>query len=161
VKLALLALLAGAIMTAPADHVAQIRTARAAYNAAIIARDTAGVRAAFVDDYKGIAGSGGELIAGGDAMAAYFARAFATSDFISFVRTPDVITVAVPADRAMERGHWLGRRKTAAGEAQLHGEYLAVWVHAIGGWRLRSESFVTLSQSEIIKDSPQGDVPAR
>ena len=148
-KLALLALLAGAAMTAPADDVARIRAARAAYNAAIIAHDVAGVRAAFGDDYNGIAGSGGELIAGGDAMAAYFARAFANPAFISFVRTPDVVTVAVPADRAMERGHWLGRRKVAGGEARLHGEYLAVWVPVAGGWRLRSESFVTLSQSDV------------
>ncbi len=147
-KLALLALLAGAMMTTPADDATQIRNARARYNAAIIARDVAGVRAAFIDSYRGIAGSGGELIDGGDAMAAYFANAFRNPDFISFVRTPDVVTIAVPADRAMERGHWLGRRKTAAGEAQLHGEYLAVWVPAPGGWRLRSESFVTLSQSD-------------
>lgn len=149
-KLALLAVIAATVAPAPADDVAAIRTARASYNAAIIARDVAGVRAAFIDDYKGLAGSGGELIAGGDAMAAYFARAFANPDFISFVRTPDVVAVAVPADRAMERGHWLGRRKTASSEARLHGEYLAIWVPVAGGWRLRSESFVTLSQSELL-----------
>lgn len=145
-KLALAALLMAT--AAPADDSAAIRAARAAYNAAIIAHDVAGVRAAFVDDYKGIAGSSGELIAGGDAMAAYFAGAFRNPAFISFVRTPDVITVAVPADRAMERGHWLGRTRTASGEARLHGEYLAVWVPTPTGWRLRSETFVTLSRSD-------------
>ena len=136
-------------MPSPADDTSQIRSARAAYNAAIIARDAAAIRAAFVDDYKGMAGSGGELIAGGDAMAAYFAQAFQNPAFISFIRTPDVITIATPADRAMERGHWLGRTKTASGEAQLHGEYLAVWVPSPAGWRLRSETFVTLSHSEV------------
>ncbi len=145
-KLALAALLMATAI--PADDTAAIRAARAAYNAAIIAHDVAGVRAAFVDDYKGIAGSGGELIAGGDAMAAYFAAAFRNPAFISFVRTPDVITIAVPADRAMERGHWLGRTRTATGEARLHGEYLAVWVPTPAGWRLRSETFVTLSRSD-------------
>ncbi len=133
----------------PADATAAIRAARAAYNAAIIAHDVAGVRAAFADDYTGIAGSGGELIAGGDAMAAYFANAFRNPAFIAFVRTPDVITIAVPADRAMERGHWLGRTRTATGEARLHGAYLGVWVPVRGGWRLRSETFVTLSHSTV------------
>lgn len=137
-KLALAALLMAT--AAPADDSAAIRAARAAYNAAIIAHDIAGVRAAFVDDYKGIAG--------GDAMAAYFAGAFRNPAFISFVRTPDVITVAVPADRAMERGHWLGRTRTASGEARLHGEYLAIWVPTPTGWRLRSETFVTVSRSD-------------
>jgi ketosteroid isomerase-like protein len=146
VKLALAALLMATAL--PADDTAAIRAARAAYNAAIIAHDVAAIRAGFVDDYKGIAGSGGELIDGGDAMAAYFARAFGNPAFISFVRTPDIITIATPADRAMERGHWLGRSRTATGEARLHGEYLAVWVPTPTGWRLRSETFVTLSRSD-------------
>jgi ketosteroid isomerase-like protein len=133
----------------PADDTAAIRAARAAYNAAIIAHDVAGVRAAFADDYTGIAGSGGELIAGGDAMAGYFANAFRNPAFIAFVRTPDVITIATPADRAMERGQWLGRTRTATGEACLQGEYLAVWVPVRGGWQLRSETFVTLSNSSV------------
>lgn len=146
-KLALAILLMAATVV-PGDDTARIRNARAAYNAAIIAHDVAAIRAVFVDDYKGIAGSGGELIDGGDAMAAYFARAFGNPAFISFVRNPDVITIATPADRAMERGHWLGRTRTASGEARLHGEYLAIWVPTPTGWRLRSETFVTLSRSD-------------
>lgn len=146
-KLAL-AIVLMAATAVPGDDTARIRNARAAYNAAIIARDVAVIRATFVDDYKGIAGSGGELIAGGDAMAVYFASAFRNPAFISFVRTPDVITVAAPADRAMERGQWLGRTRTATGETRLHGEYLAIWVPTPTGWRLRSETFVTLSRSD-------------
>lgn len=142
------ALMLGAATPMPADDAELIRAARGRHNAAIIAHDVAAVRAGFVDDYKGIAGSGGELIAGGDAMAAYFAAAFRNPAFISFVRTPAMITVAVPADRAMERGTWLGRTRSEAGERRLHGEYLAVWVPTPQGWRLRSETFVTLSRRE-------------
>ena len=133
---------------AAADDAADIRAARARYNAAILAHDAQTIRTMFVDDYKGIAGSGGELIAGGDAMTAYFANAFRNSAFLGFVRTPAVVTLAAPADRAMERGHWQGRTRTATGEARLGGEYLAVWVPTPAGWRLRSETFVTLSRSE-------------
>ena len=136
-------------LASPADDAAAVRAARAIYNAAIIAHDVAGVRAAFIDTYVGIAGSGGEVISGGDAMAAYFASSFRNPAFISYSRTPDVVTVATPADRAMERGHWLGRYRTDHGETRLTGEYLAVWVRAPGGWRLRSESFVTLAREDV------------
>lgn len=134
---------------AVADDAADIRAARARYNSAIVAHDVAAIRASFADGYIGIAGSGGEVIASADAMAAYFAAAFRNPAFLGFVRSPDVVTIAAPAARAMERGAWVGRTRTATGEAQLGGEYLAVWVPAPAGWRLRSETFVTLSQTVV------------
>ena len=124
-----------------ADIKAEIGSVRAAYNAAIAARDAAGVRAALGEDYIGIAGTTGEAIIGADAMADYFARAFKTPGFLGFVRMPDVIMVANPPARAMERGHWSG----GSTNGQLSGEYLAVWVPTPKGWKLRSETFVTLT----------------
>ena len=138
--------LAAAIMVmaiatpAAADAVAEIKAARSAYNAAIAARDVAGARAALGDDYIGLAGSGGEKIIGADAMADYFARAFKTPGFLGFVRTPDEVRVAEPPARAMERGHWSG----GSVSGRVSGEYLAVWVPTPTGWKLRSETFVTL-----------------
>jgi ketosteroid isomerase-like protein len=151
VKALLAAVILGMAMPAIAAedaNVAAIRLARERYNVAIVTRDVAGVRAMFTDDYKGIAGTNGDLVGGGEAMAAFFARAFATPGFITYVRTPDVITVATPADRAMERGHWVGRSVSAKTETSITGEYLAVWVPVAGGWKLRSETFVTLARSE-------------
>ncbi len=141
------ALLGVAIMLASpaaAEPAADIRAARAAYNAAIARRDVAGIRAVLGDDYIGIAGSGGERIESADAMADYFARAFRTTGFLGFVRTPEVVMVADPPARAMERGHWSGGSVTG----RLRGEYLAVWVPTPAGWRLRSETFVTLGQDK-------------
>jgi ketosteroid isomerase-like protein len=133
-------------------NVAAIRAARDRYNAAIVARDVAGVRAVFVDDYKGIAGTNGDLVSGGEAMTGFFAQAFKTPGFITYIRTPDSIVTATPADRAMERGHWVGRSIVGGvggtTEIRNEGEYLAVWVPVAGGWKLRSETFVTLSRSE-------------
>lgn len=140
------------MVTAPAfaDDAADIRAARAAYNAAILARDVAAIRGVFAPGYKGIAGSGGELIDGGDAMAAYFAAVFRNPAFVTFERTPEIVTIADGRERAMERGRWLGRSLTPDGdEAQLLGDYLAVWVPGAAGWQLRSESFVTLSRREV------------
>jgi len=126
---------------AAADAIAEIKAARSAYNAAIAARDVAGVRAALGDEYIGLAGTGGEKIIGADAMADYFARAFKTPGFLGFVRMPDVVTVAEPPLRAMERGHWSG----GSTSGRVSGEYLAVWVPTATGWKLRSETFVTLA----------------
>lgn len=126
---------------AAADAIAEIKAARSAYNAAIAARDVAGVRAALGDEYIGLAGTGGEKIIGADAMADYFARAFKTPGFLGFVRMPDVVIVAVPPLRAMERGHWSG----GSTSGRVSGEYLAVWVPTATGWKLRSETFVTLA----------------
>ncbi len=131
------------IMATPAsaDAIADIKAARAAYNAAIAARDVAGVRAALGDGYVGIAGSGGEAIIGADAMADYFGRAFKTAGFLGFVRVPEVVTLADPPVRAMERGRWSGGSLSG----RFSGEYLAVWVPTPKGWKLRSETFVTLA----------------
>ncbi|OYQ24976.1 hypothetical protein CHU93_14130 [Sandarakinorhabdus cyanobacteriorum] len=131
------------IMATPAaaDPVAEIKAARAAYNAAIAARDVAGVRAAFGDGYVGIAGTTGEAIIGADAMTDYFARAFKTSGFLGFVRTPATVTVADPPARAVEYGHWSGGSTNGV----LSGDYFAVWVPTPQGWKLRSETFVTLA----------------
>ena len=137
------------IMATPAaaDPVADIKAARAAYNEAIAARDAAGVRAALGENYVGIAGSGGEAIIGADAMADYFARAFKTPGFLGFVRTPDVVVVADPPMRAMERGHWSGGSLSG----RFSGEYLAVWVPTPQGWKLRSETFVTLANGAPLR----------
>jgi ketosteroid isomerase-like protein len=135
-------------LAAEDTNAAAIRAARERYNVAIVTRDVPGVRAMFADDYKGIAGTNGDLVSGGDAMAAFFAKAFTTPGFITYVRTPDVISMATPADRAMERGHWVGRSVSGATETSITGEYLAVWVPVAGGWKLRSETFVTLARSE-------------
>lgn len=143
--------LVGVVMAASgaaADDAQDIRVARDRYNAAIAGRDLMAVRAVFGEAYVGIAGSGGEVVTGGEAMTAFFARAFAVPGFIGYVRTPEVVTVAVPAERAMERGRWVGRSRQGDREVSISGEYLAVWVPTPAGWKLRSESFVTLGRSE-------------
>ena len=129
----------------PPALVAQIRHARDRYNAALLARDLPGVRRLLVDDYVGLPGSSGNLVAGGDAMIERFAVAFSDPAFVTYVRSPIEVRVAKPAQRAMERGRWLARYRTDKTKPRFSGEYLAIWVPGPQGWRLRSESFVTLS----------------
>jgi ketosteroid isomerase-like protein len=129
----------------PPAIVADIRRVRDRYNAALQARDLPTVRRLLVDDYVGLPGSSGNLVASGDAMIERFAVAFSDPAFITYVRTPVEVRVAKPAERAMERGRWVARYRTDKTRPRFSGEYLAIWVPSPQGWRLRSESFVTLA----------------
>lgn len=132
--------------TGPPASVAKIRAARDRYNAALVARDLPRIRALLVDDYIGLPGSSGNLVNGGDAMVERFAIAFSDPAFITYIRRPSEVRIAVPPERAMERGQWVARfRGDRPGRGRISGEYLAVWVPGPQGWRLRSESFVTLA----------------
>jgi ketosteroid isomerase-like protein len=139
----LIALAAVTIASAPQDDVALIRAARAANNAAIAAHDPAAMRTAYADDYIVITGTPGAVLRGGDAVGARMgAGVFRDAAFIAYIRTPDVVTIATSGARAMERGHWIARYTDGV---RASGDYLAVWVPVAGGWKLRSESFVTLT----------------
>ncbi len=139
------------IAAAQSGAVAAIRAARAHNNAAIAAHDTVAIRADYADAYTVIRGTSGQVTPGADAAAGEFASDFAAPGFVAYVRTPDRITVANRGARAMERGHWVGTWHHP--DARRAGEYLAVWVPVVGGWKLRSESFVTLAET--------GDVPQK
>ena len=128
----------------PPALVAAIRGARDRYNAALLARDLPGVRRLLIDEYIGLPGTSGTPVAGGDAMVQRFAVAFSDPAFITYVRSPDEVRIAKTGERAMERGHWLARYRGDKRQPRFAGEYLAVWVPSPQGWRLRSESFVTL-----------------
>lgn len=128
----------------PPATVSAIRNARDRYNAALVARDLPRVRSLLVDDYVGLPGSSGIVVAGADAMIERFALAFSDPAFVTYVRSPDEVRIAKPATRAMERGHWRARYRGDKGQPRFAGEYLAVWVPGPQGWRLRSETFVTL-----------------
>ena len=122
-----------------------IRLARDRYNAALAVRDLAKVRALLLDDYVGLPGSSGNLVNGGDAMIERFAVAFSDPAFVTYVRRPYDVRIARPAQRAMERGRWVAMYRGDGAKPRVTGEYLAVWVPGPQGWRLRSESFVTLT----------------
>lgn len=126
--------------------VAAIRAARDRYNAALVSRDLPRIRTLLVDDYIGLPGSSGNLVNGGDAMIERFAIAYSDPAFITYIRRPTEVRIATPPERAMERGQWLAQyRGDKPGRGRISGEYLAVWVPGAHGWRLRSESFVTLA----------------
>lgn len=137
----MLILLALAAATASPDRA--IGAMREASNAAIAAHDMTALRRVMAPGYTILPGSLG-LPLTADAFAERIGAAFADPTFITYVRTPTKIEVATNGKRAAERGTWLGRWKKPDGEMRLTGVYQATWVPADGGWRLLSETFVSL-----------------
>ncbi len=134
--------LAGPAPQADAD---QIRAQRARSNAAIAAHDAKALPPLYEPDATVIRGSGGAVLHGVESIVASLAASFADPDFVSWVRTPESVTVSQGGMRAAESGRWSGHWTKPGGDTRLSGVYLAAWVRSDGRWRLRSESFVTLN----------------
>jgi hypothetical protein len=128
------------------EPVAAVRAGRAESNAAIAAHDAARLRPLFHDDYHGIRGSTGNVTNSAEEAVRLFAQdVFPDPTFITYQRTPDNITLSGSGKRVAESGTWTGTWRKPDGIAKLSGIYLAMWTPKDGVWRLKSESFVTLS----------------
>jgi ketosteroid isomerase-like protein len=137
-----------AIVSTP-RHQTIIQESRAASNAALAARNAAGVAAFFASDGRAIAASGTEY-AGREAIEKSLAERFETMKDVVYVRTPSTIIVSSSGDAASERGTWTGRWTNEAGPVEMKGEYMAVWRGSIGptgtpAWSVQSELYVALS----------------
>ncbi len=145
--LVFLALLAPASTAAasplPADPAATIRGLRARYNDAIAAHDMAAIRPLLEPDYVVLPGSSGVPLDAGKLGV----RLFADPTLITYVRTPRRVTISGSGKRAAETGSWTGIWRKPDGLMRLTGIYQAMWVPSAGTWRLRNESFVSLSCS--------------
>lgn len=118
-----------------------MRAARAAQNAAIIARDFDRVASYWTDSVTLTAGLGTEL----RGRVAY-RRAFEQDAAITYERTPKEVEVSANWPLAWERGSWTGRG-SGGGNAvpRISGSYAAQWIKVGGRWLIRSELFVATS----------------
>ena len=134
------------VAAAAEDPVAIVRSLRAESNAAIAAHDAKRLRPLLADEYRGIQGTSGALDLGGAATArSYENEEFRDPTFVAYERIPDKVTVAASGRRVGESGHWVGTWRKGDGTMRKTGDYLAVWIVSKGQWRIRSETFVTLS----------------
>ena len=113
-------------------------------NKLIAAHEAARLRPFFAPDVKVIVGDG-SLILGVDDVIDAFAAQFAEPGFVAYQRDTQSVEVAIAGDRASERGRWIGRWNSGAGERTTTGDYLAVWRKATGQWIIESELYVTLA----------------
>ena len=138
--------LTNAIQTiATSNPESEIRTVRTRSNVAIAAHDLETVVATLTPDVVVTGGNGGVTLSR-DSVRSNFRRYFADTTFIDYLRTPDSIAVSTARPAlAAERGHWMGRYRTAAGIEDIGGTYMAMWRRTNEGWRIRSELFVSLT----------------
>lgn len=132
-----------AASAAPSDA-AQIRALRAQSNAAIAAHDYAALRRFFTSDYTILPGSSGRPFSADD-MAKRIAGDFTDPTFVTYVRTPQRIVISDRRLRAAESGRWVGIWRKPDGTMRISGVYQATWNPTPAGWRLKNESFVTLT----------------
>ncbi len=92
------------------------------------------------EDFVVVTGNGSLLTREG--YIAQFAKDFADTKSVRFERIADAIDISRSVPLAAEHGHWVGRE--AGGPVIFSGTYLAMWRKGAGGWKLRSELFVSL-----------------
>ena len=135
-------LIAGAPVFGQTTPEERIRSLREQFNAAIARHDAEAV-ASFLDARYHITVGSGDLNWGG--RAEEWAEVFTSTDDVIYVRTPESVDVSSSGDRAAEIGSWVGSWTTPGGPQQVGGRYAAHWQRMDGGWKIRSELFVTLS----------------
>jgi hypothetical protein len=118
-----------------------IRSQRAASNQAIAARDIAGFAASLEPGFVVVTGNGSFLSR--ERYIATFAKDFEDPHSVRFERFVDSVEMSSSLPLAAEHGHWEGH--VPGGPAIFRGTYLAMWRKSEGGWKLRSELFVSLA----------------
>ena len=118
----------------------QIRALRAQSNQAIAAHDADRTVSFMAPDIV-VGVAGGPTLTGRDASRTAFVEQFADRAFVTYVRTPEQVTLVDPM-RATERGRWVGRWRLNAGMHEQGGSYVAEWRCSEMGWLLHAETFV-------------------
>ena len=126
--------------------VSQIRALRLANSRAIARHDISGMREAWSSDIHLIC-CGNVMFSGSSAlMTSYQEDEFRNAAFVAYVRIPERITVSTDRAQAAEYGKWVG--VFARPDPVSSGRYFASWKKERDGWKITSESYVTLSGDE-------------
>ena len=121
---------------------AAIRRARENSNRAIARRNLVGVGASLGDDYVGVIGDGTFVASRAEYLRLFKMGFDRPKESMTYVRTPEAIHVADDQALAAEHGSWVAT--LFSGEVAYTGTYAAMWRRTPGGWKIRSEIFVTL-----------------
>jgi hypothetical protein len=138
-----LAVVAAQSVLAADQEAAAIMAVRAESNAGLLAHDVDRVLKNTTNDFILFGGTSGPHV-GKTVVRDYYLKGFADPDLITYVRTPDNITISETNDRASERGKWQGVWRSAKSGSLMGGEYFAHWVKKDGAWVTLVEVYVTL-----------------
>jgi len=125
-----------------ASDEAEIRRARENSNRAIARRNLVGVGASLADDYVGVIGDGTFVASRAEYLRLFKIGFDRPKEGMTYVRTPEVIHVSDDQALAAEHGNWIAT--LPSGSVAYTGSYAAMWRRTPGGWKIRSEIFVTL-----------------
>jgi ketosteroid isomerase-like protein len=144
------ALLVGSLALRPAAQAgvtadeSAIRAARDRSNQAIAAHDLAAAADVWSADYVGVS-SGNARALNREDERRQFAELIATRPHVTYLRTPDIISVNPDWRQAGESGHWSGSWSAAEGETRVAGIYFAKWKQEGSDWHIIAETFVQMS----------------
>ena len=141
-----------AVLCTPRSVIAQrqisdealIRTARARFNGAIAAHDTAAMAKFWLPEYHGVS-SRNTQSNGRDEERAGWTELFASRPALIFVRTPRTVTVNANWGQSWEAGRWTGQWMQHDSLTRVGGEYFAKWKKVDGRWMILAEIFVQTS----------------
>jgi ketosteroid isomerase-like protein len=123
-----------------------IRAARDRSNKAIAVHDLEAAAEIWSADYVGVS-SGNARALSREEERRQFTELVATRPHVTYLRTPDRISVNLAWQQAGESGHWSGSWSAADGETRVGGIYFAKWKKEGSNWRIIAETFVQLSCS--------------
>jgi ketosteroid isomerase-like protein len=130
--------------TAAAESdIGAILSLRADSNAGLLAHDVDRVLLHTTDDFILVGGTSGGHV-GKSVVRRYYLDGFAAPDLVTYVRTPDHVTVSDAGDRASEYVKWQGVWRNQKSGSLMSGEYFAHWMKKDGAWVTLAEVYVTL-----------------
>lgn len=133
------------LIEAPAA--ARVRSARRAFNQAIVERDLDVIDALLMPTYHIVTGRSTQY-EGHDANVAMWRTMFATDSTMLYVRTARAVRVNDTFGLAEELGDWAGNYTANGQPGEASGVYAAKWQRSTDGrWLLQSEVFTTLECS--------------
>lgn len=128
------------------SDVSQIRALRLANNRAIARHDISGMRETWSSDIHLICCGNAMFSGATELIASYQEDEFKNPSFVAYVRIPERITVSTDRAQATEYGKWVG--VFTRPNPVPSGKYFASWKKERDGWKISSESYVTLRSDE-------------
>jgi len=128
--------------TGDAAEIDAVLAQRAAFNAAILAKDAEGIAAVLHENVLLVTGTASEVFTGRDAQAELWQEDFEAAERAVYVRTPDCVRVSPTFPVALETGHWRGEWEGDPARFAA-GVYSAKWRQVDGAWLLEAELFAT------------------
>ncbi len=120
------------------------RRAIGSNRATVAAHDLDAAAEVWSADYVGVSSGNARALIREDERR-QFAELIATRPHLTYLRTPDQISVNPGWRQAGESGHWSGRWSAVDGETRVGGIYFAKWKKEGSDWRIIAETFVQLS----------------